>query len=66
MGWSDAPESSRRTALDFAARALRAGGDDPDVLANVARAMVFIGEDVEAAGALVKRAVQQNPGSWSV
>ena len=36
-GWSDDPEADRRQGLELAQRALRLGGDHPDVLSNTAR-----------------------------
>jgi tetratricopeptide (TPR) repeat protein len=66
MGWSETPGQTRRAVVEFADRALRAGADDPEILANVARALVFIGEDQEAADVLVERALSQNAGSSAV
>jgi TolB-like protein/cytochrome c-type biogenesis protein CcmH/NrfG len=66
MGWSETPGQTRQKTIEFADRALRTGGEDPEILANVARALVFIGEDLEVADALVERALSQNKGSSAV
>ena len=63
MGFSDDPDADRRGALDFAQRALRYGGDDPQVLAWVSAAIVHAGGDVAAPDAMMDRALKRNPGS---
>jgi adenylate cyclase len=63
MGFSDDQEGDRRKSLDLAQRALRNGGDDPQVLAWVSAAIVHAGGDAAAAHAMMDRALQRNPGS---
>ncbi len=50
-------------------RAMIAGADDPDVLVWVAEAQLLAGHDMEAARALVDRALRMNPGlvlGWDI
>ena len=63
MGFSDDPEADRKVALDFAQRALRNAGDDPQVLAWVSAATAHCGGDIVAADAMIDRALKRNPGS---
>jgi len=63
MGFSDDPEADRRVSLDLAQRALRHGGDDPQVLAWVSAATAHCGGDIVAADAMIDRALKHNPGS---
>src|SRR5215469_7974542 len=54
---------------DFARRALEVAGDDPSILANVALALAYVGEDIGATIALVDRALVLNPNfarGWQV
>ena len=48
-------------AVDFARRALRAAPDDPGVLGRAAMVLGRFGEDIDAALALVDRALALNP-----
>ena len=59
--WANDLEVTRREGIDLARRALRVGGDDPFVLANVAWALGLFSEDITAAIALIDRALQLNP-----
>jgi len=61
-GWSDDPKADRRQGTDLARRALKAAGDDPDILANAALALAYFGEDIGAMMALVDRALKLNLG----
>jgi len=65
-GWSDDPGRHLAEAEDLAARALKAGGDDPDVLINLSIANPILGGDLEAAMSLADRAMEINPGSSTV
>ncbi|HVH78022.1 MAG TPA: winged helix-turn-helix domain-containing protein [Stellaceae bacterium] len=56
-------DGARREALDFARRALRSAGDDPNVLGYAALAFGYFDEDIGAAIALVDRAIELNPSS---
>ena len=62
-GWSDDPESHRRQGLDLVHRALKVAGDDPQVLIHLARPVMNLERDLEAATALIDRATAINPGS---
>ena len=55
------PEADALRGADFARRALEVAGDDPGVLANVAYALAYLGEDIDAMMALTDRAVALNP-----
>jgi adenylate cyclase len=68
-GTSQDPEGDRRKGGDFARRALQVAGDDPGVLANVAMALAYFGEDIGTMMALVDRALALNPSfarGWHV
>src|SRR5262249_17262445 len=54
---SEDSEEDRLRGVDFASRALEASSDDPGVLANVAIALSYFGEDVDAMIALIDRAL---------
>ena len=60
-GWDDDPEQNRAIAMDLARRALREGADDPTVLGRAALVLGRLGDDIEAAIALVDRALSLNP-----
>ncbi len=64
-GWSDDLEGHRRLGVELAHRALRAAGDDADVLARVAANVEFLEGDHGAAVALLERALTLNPGCAS-
>jgi adenylate cyclase len=68
-GRSEDPAADRVKGADFARRALEVAGDDPGILANVARALAYFGEDIGAIMALVDRALALNPNfarGWQV
>jgi TolB-like protein/class 3 adenylate cyclase len=60
-GWSEAPERSRRDAIDLARQALEVGQNDPRILVNAAFVLAFFDEDIDAMIALVDRALALNP-----
>jgi adenylate cyclase len=60
-GWSDTPAASRRTALTLAQRAIENAKGDPAVLANAAHVLGVVGEDINAAIALIDRTLSLNP-----
>ena len=62
-GWIDdrEAEANRRTAIDLARQALRTGADDPGVLGRAAIVLGRFGEDIDAALALINRALALNP-----
>jgi len=66
-GWASDPDYHRRQGHELAARALRDGGDDPGVLAQVANALMDLeqepGSNIDQAIALISRATELNPGS---
>ena len=59
-GWADDVDGNRRQGVDFAHRALRAAGNDPDVLARAAEVLGNLGEDIHAGIALIERALAMN------
>jgi adenylate cyclase len=65
-GWSKDLEADRSKGIDFARRALQAGSDDPEVLANAATVLAYFGEDIGSMMALVDRALAMNPSSARV
>jgi pentatricopeptide repeat protein len=60
-GWAEAPETSRRKAVELARQALNATSDDPGVLVNAAFVLARFGEDIGAMTGLVDRALALNP-----
>ena len=60
-GWADDADANRRQGVDLARRALHAAGDDPDVLARAAEVLGNLGEDIDAATALIERSLAINP-----
>jgi adenylate cyclase len=60
-GWAEAPETTRRTAVDLAREALDVAEDDPRVLANAAFVLGNLGEDIGVMIGLVDRALALNP-----
>jgi len=60
-GRSEDREADALKAADYARRALQVADDDPGVLANVAIALAYGGEDIGAMMALVDRALALNP-----
>jgi len=68
-GRSKDPQADRRKAIDYARRALEVASDDPGVLAHVAHALAYFGEDIDAMMTLVDRALALNPSfarGWSI
>ncbi|HEV8032938.1 MAG TPA: adenylate/guanylate cyclase domain-containing protein [Stellaceae bacterium] len=59
--WADDIEQNRLEAIDLARRALRDGADDPTVLGRAALVLGRLGEDIDAAIALIDRALALNP-----
>ena len=51
------PAADRLKGADFAQRALKIAGDDPEVIVNAALALSYFGEDIDAMIALVDRAL---------
>jgi TolB-like protein/tetratricopeptide (TPR) repeat protein len=62
-GWSTDPAANRRAAIELAERALRAAGDDAEVLAFAGAVLGSLNGDVGAVIALFDRALDLNPGS---
>src|SRR6516164_8782600 len=68
-GRSDDPAVDCLKGADFAQRALKIAGDDPDVIVNAALALSYFGEDIDAMIALVDRALALSPNfarGWHV
>jgi adenylate cyclase len=61
-GWTDDPEATRQEAISFARRAVRNAGADAATLARAAWALAYLGEDIDAATALIDRSLHMNPG----
>ena len=61
--WADDREMNRREAVDLARQALRVGGDDPTILAQVSFILSFYGDDLAACNLLIERALELNPSS---
>jgi TolB-like protein len=55
------PEADHLKGVEFARRALKEAGDDPEILANAAHGLAYFGEDIYAMMALVDRALEFNP-----
>jgi adenylate cyclase len=62
-GWVEHREANRRTAIDLARRAVQVATDDPTVLGRAALVLGYFGEDIDAALALIDRALALNPSS---
>jgi adenylate cyclase len=60
-GWVDDREGNRRKSIDLARQALRSAPDDPEVLVHAAHVFGYFDEDINAAIALVDRALVLNP-----
>jgi pentatricopeptide repeat protein len=59
--WADDRETNRRKGIDLAGRALRAGPDDPDVLASAGFVLGLFGQDIDVAIRLIERSLALNP-----
>jgi adenylate cyclase len=62
-GWAEDREANRRTAIDLARRAVQVATDDPTALGQAALVLGYFGEDINAALALIDRALALNPSS---
>ena len=60
-GWSEDRGRNRRDGIDLARQALQAAPDDPEVLVHAAIVLAHFDEDIDAAIALVERALILNP-----
>ena len=60
-GWTDDPEATRQRAISLARRAVRNAGDDAGTLGRAAYALAYLGEDIDAATALIDRSLHINP-----
>ena len=60
-GWTDDPEPTRQKAISLARRAVRNAGDDAGTLGRAAYALAYLGEDIDAATALIDRSLHINP-----
>jgi adenylate cyclase len=60
-GWTEDLERDRQEGVEYARRALRFGGDDPEVLANVAYVLGCFEPDINPAIVLIGRALELNP-----
>jgi adenylate cyclase len=62
-GWVEDRDANRRTAIELARRAIAVAPDDPTVLASSAGVLTYFSGDINAAIALIDRAVMLNPSS---
>ncbi|HXQ47456.1 MAG TPA: TIR domain-containing protein [Caulobacteraceae bacterium] len=62
-GWSEDPDSRLRKAIELNHRAVKAAGDDAQVVAGAAITRTYFELDPQGAVALIDRAVALNPGS---
>ena len=60
-GWVEDAKAWRDKAIERAHQALRAAGDDPEVLAEAAYALAALGEDIATMLTLADRALALNP-----
>ncbi len=60
-GWSDSPQTNRRTGVDLARQALQVASGDPNVLREVAFTLGYFDEDIDPAIELIERALVINP-----
>jgi adenylate cyclase len=60
-GWTDDPEATRQKAISLARRAVRNATDDAGTLGRAAYVLAYLGEDIDAATALVDRSLDLNP-----
>jgi TolB-like protein/class 3 adenylate cyclase len=62
-GWTDDPETSRRTGIELSRRALQAAGQDPNVLCNVAYILGYFGEEIDVVISLLDHGLELNPSA---
>ena len=60
-GWSEDRQRNRQDGVDLARRALRAAGDDANVLGFAARVLGYFEQDINPAITLIDRALDLNP-----
>jgi TolB-like protein/Tfp pilus assembly protein PilF len=63
LGWSDDEAGDRRRSVELAHAAMRAAGDNGEVLTQVIGIVAFLEFDFNAALRLADRALELNPGS---
>ena len=63
FGWSLDEAGDRRRSVELAHAAIRAAGDDGEVLTQVINIVAFLENDFDAALGLADRALELNPGS---
>jgi adenylate cyclase len=61
--WAEDPEATRRTSIDLARRALRAGSEDPNVLALAGFVLGYFGGEIDVSLGLIDRCLVLNPSS---
>jgi adenylate cyclase len=60
-GWADDPEATRQKAISLARSAVRNAGDDAGTLGRAAYVLAYLGENIDAATALIDRSLHINP-----
>jgi tetratricopeptide (TPR) repeat protein len=63
LGWSEDEQGDRRRSVELAHAAIRAAGDNGEVLTQVIGIVAFLEFDFDAALRLADRALELNPGS---
>ncbi|MBV8505093.1 MAG: winged helix-turn-helix domain-containing protein [Alphaproteobacteria bacterium] len=62
-GWTEDPEATLRASVDLARRALRAGSEDPNVLALAGFVLGYFGGEIDVSLGLIDRCLVLNPSS---
>jgi adenylate cyclase len=60
-GWTNDPEATRQKAISLARRAVRNARNDAATLGKAAYVLAYLGEDIDAATALIDRSLHINP-----
>jgi adenylate cyclase len=62
-GWTEDPEATLRASVDLARRALRAGSEDPNVLALAGFVLGYFGGEIDVSLGLIDSCLVLNPSS---
>jgi DNA-binding SARP family transcriptional activator/Tfp pilus assembly protein PilF len=62
-GWSETPRETLAKAIELSRMAVRADGDDPEVLLYAASVTAIVGGDLATAEAMVERSLARNPSA---
>ena len=61
-GWSENQETDHHQSIEYARRALRAAGDDSEVLSQAAYVLGYFEQEINPAIVLIHRSLELNPG----